>query len=126
MQTVTTRGRRAPLAMALFVAFFVLCLACFRQPKAWLPQAFTWTPLRWLGNMSYSYYLVHGLALKGSFLLLSKVLPGLDSGAAVFWLLLPVSFVATLPPSAALFLLIERPFSIKPKPYRAKAVPVTT
>jgi exopolysaccharide production protein ExoZ len=106
--------------MALFIAFFVLCLACFRQPKAWLPRAFTWTPLRWLGNMSYSYYLVHGLTLKACFLLLSGLLPEAESDVTLFWLLLPVSFVATLPPSAALFLLIERPFSIKPKRYSAR------
>lgn len=112
--------------MALFIAFFVLCLACFRQPKAWLPQAFTWTPLRWLGNMSYSYYLVHGLALKAFFLLLSSVLHGADGGTALFWLLLPVCFAATLLPSAALFLLIERPFSIKPKPRRTQTARAAT
>ena len=38
-------------------------LACFRAEGP-LYRAFAWTPLRWLGNMSYSYYLIHGLALK--------------------------------------------------------------
>lgn len=112
-------------ALALFITYLVLCLACFRQQRAWLPQAFTWTPLRWLGNMSYSYYLVHGLALKACFLLLSSFPPSADAGAALFWLMLPVTFAATLPPSAALFLLIERPFSIKPKLSREQAVPTS-
>ena len=99
----------------LFVAFFVLCLTCFSSPEAWLPRAFSWTPLRWLGNMSYSYYLLHGLALKAAFLALNKVLPATDLGSWFFWALLVPMFVLTLLPSAALFLLVERPLSLAPK-----------
>lgn len=55
---------------ALAGGFFLLCLCCFSQPQAWLARGFGWTPLRWLGNMSYSYYLLHGLALKAAFLAL--------------------------------------------------------
>jgi exopolysaccharide production protein ExoZ len=102
----------------LFVAFFTLCLACFRTPHEWLPRAFTWTPLRWLGNMSYSYYLLHGLTLNGAFLALSKVLPPSGEQAELFWLLLPPMFALTLLPSAVLFLLIERPFSLAPRKAR--------
>jgi hypothetical protein len=39
---------------ALGVAFFVLCLACLRNPDRWLAQGWAWTRLRWLGNMSYT------------------------------------------------------------------------
>lgn len=99
----------------LFVAFFTLCLACFRTPQAWLPRAFSWTPLRWLGNMSYSYYLLHGLTLKGMFLALSMLLPPSGEQGALFWVLLPPMFALTLLPTAALFLLIERPFSLAPR-----------
>lgn len=99
----------------LMVAFFALCLACFRTPQAWLPRAFTWTPLRWLGNMSYSYYLLHGLALNGAFLAFSKLLPPSGEQAPLFWILLPPMFALTLLPSAALFLWIERPFSLAPR-----------
>ncbi|HYV17853.1 MAG TPA: acyltransferase [Verrucomicrobiae bacterium] len=99
----------------LFVAFFLLCLTCFRAPEDWLPRAFAWTPLRWLGNMSYSYYLVHGLALKGSFLALSRALPPETVGAWVFWPLLPLMFAWTLLPSAGLFVLVERPLSLAPR-----------
>jgi exopolysaccharide production protein ExoZ len=96
----------------LFVAFFVLCLACFRNPSGWLPGSFAWTPLRWLGNMSYSYYLLHGLTLQAGFLALSTVLPGAGYGAWLFWLLLPSMFALTVVTAAALFLLVERPFSL--------------
>ena len=100
----------------LFIAFFIVCLSCFRHDAGgWLPRAFCWTPLRWLGNMSYSYYLLHGLVLKAGFLVLSKLLPGSDGAAWLFWVLLPVMFVLTLIPTSALFLLIERPFSLAPR-----------
>lgn len=98
----------------LFVAWPLLCLVCFSAPSAWLPRAFSWTPLRWLGNMSYSYYLLHGLVLNAGFLLLAQVLPPAGQGAWVFWGLLPALFALTLAPTAALFLLVERPYSLAP------------
>lgn len=100
--------------VVLFVSFFVFGLACFRSPREWLPAAFSWTPLRWLGNMSYSYYLMHGLALKGAFLLLSRLLPPTGHQSSLQWLLLLPMLALTLIPSTALFLLIERPFSLTP------------
>ncbi len=109
----------------LFVAFFLLCFACFQNPGAWLPRAFSWTPLRWLGNMSYSYYLLHGLALKAVFMLLPIALPMNHSGHYgpwLFWALLPPMFGLTLIPTAVLFLAVERPYSLarnlgkKPRP----------
>ena len=99
----------------LALAFFTFCLACFRNPSAWLPHSFSWTPLRWLGNISYSYYLLHGLALKAGFLALSNLLPASGYGSWFFWVLLPLMFWLTLVPSAALFLLVERPFSLVPR-----------
>ncbi len=104
----------------LFVAWPLLCLVCFGAPSAWLPRAFSWTPLRWLGNMSYSYYLLHGLVLNAGFLLLSQVLPPAGQGAWVFWGLLPALFALTLGPSAALFLLVERPYSLAPSSKAAR------
>lgn len=100
---------------ALFVSFFVLCFACFRDSSGWLPRAFSWTPLRWLGNMRYSYFLLHGLALKAAFLTLATILPVANHRAWFFWMLLPVMFSFTLIPSAALFTSVERPFSLSPR-----------
>ena len=96
----------------LSVTFFVLCLTCFRNSSGRLAQAFCWTPLRYLGNMSYSYYLVHGLALQFSFLVLARALPGASFGAWFFWVALPAMFLLTLLASGGLFLLVERPFSL--------------
>ena len=92
--------------------FFVLCYTCFSKPMSGLGRAFSWTPMRWLGNMSYSYYLVHGLGLKAGFMLLASRLPQVDNELLFFFGAMPFLFALTLLPSAALFLLIERPFSL--------------
>jgi peptidoglycan/LPS O-acetylase OafA/YrhL len=108
----------------LFSTFFVLCYSCFSQPRAWLSRGFSWTPLRWLGNMSYSYYLLHGLALK---IAITALLPAAGSvrHEALFVAgMLPIMFVVTLLPTAALFLFVERPMSLATPPRRpAGAVP---
>ena len=98
----------------LFVAFFMLCLTCFRDPAGWLPSVFSWTPMRWLGNMSYSYYLLHGLALKAGFLAIAVALPIANHGFLFSCALLPAMFGLTLIPTAVLFLAVERPFSLAP------------
>lgn len=99
----------------LFVAFLIFCLSCFGTPSDWLPRAFSWAPLRWLGNMSYSYYLLHGLALKAGFLALSLAMPPTGQQSELHWLLLAPMLALTLVSSAVLFLLIERPFSLAPR-----------
>lgn len=91
---------------------FIVCYACFSRPAAGLSRSFSWTPLRWLGNMSYSYYLIHGLALKAGFMLLAFALPTVEHELLFFLAAMPLMFGLTLLPSAALFLLIERPFSL--------------
>lgn len=113
--TGTGAGGSVLKICTLFVTFFVLCLTCFRNPSGWLPSSFAWTPLRWLGNMSYSYYLLHGLTLKAGFLALSTVLSGASHGAWLFWVLLPPMFALTVVTASTLFLLVERPFSLAPR-----------
>ena len=100
---------------ALFVSFYTVCFGCFARPDGLIARVFSWTPLRWLGNMSYSYYLVHGLALNAIFVLLrASDLRG-ERGAVFFWLLMPVMLALTFVPAALLFLAIERPLSLRPR-----------
>ena len=73
--------------------------------------------MRWLGNMSYSYCLLHGLALNAVFLLLSNLMP-ISVSVAMVPAVMALSFAITLLASAVLFLLVERPFSLS----RAAAV----
>jgi len=110
----------APLAgymktSLMFVCFYLVCMNCFTSARGRLARIFCWTPLRWLGNMSYSYYLLHGLTLKAFFMVLpqSSVLAAHGiGGETLFVVLLPILFILTLLSSSVLFLLVERPLSL--------------
>ncbi len=65
--------------------------------------------------MSYSYYLMHGLTLKAGFYVLVKALPSGLHGNWLFFTLLPPMFALTLVSSSLLYIMIERPFSLRPK-----------
>ena len=97
---------------AISFSFFVFCTACFLTPDGWLARVFAWTPMRWLGNMSYSYYLLHGLVLNAGFLALSNALPMHEYSPWLFAVFLAPMFFLTLGPSLVLFLVVERPLSL--------------
>ena len=104
-----------PLSMlSIFVLFLLLCLCAFNR----LSFAYSWltfTPLRWLGNMSYSYYLIHGLALNFCFLIFKAITPSsYISNSIYYWLWIPL-FAFTLVVSFVLFVLVERPMSLQVK-----------
>ena len=67
-----------------------------------------------LGNMSYSYYLIHGLTLEGlAMAFVALRLP--TSSPYIVLLALLVGFAATWVTSSALFFLVERKYSLKPR-----------
>jgi peptidoglycan/LPS O-acetylase OafA/YrhL len=78
-----------------------------------LQKAFSWMPLRWLGNMSYSYYLLHGLVLQGEWLILSKLRQAPFQSTLAVLILLQISLAATIGLSALLFWTVEKPFSLR-------------
>jgi peptidoglycan/LPS O-acetylase OafA/YrhL len=90
-------------------AFFALCFSCFRMGNV-ASAVFSLPPLRWLGNMSYSYYLTHGFIVAGVMQLLAKQLP-----AGAIWLTALPVFAGTLLLAAALYLAIEKPYSLDVK-----------
>jgi peptidoglycan/LPS O-acetylase OafA/YrhL len=106
--------------LLIFGSFFLLTFVCFSS-RGLMKNLFSWTPIRWLGNMSYSYYLIHGLTLKGLQLALAPIISS-NQMFIWFWILLPVSFLLTWVSSTFLFLLIEKRLSLQPA--RQKAVPV--
>ncbi|MEO6655262.1 MAG: acyltransferase [Pyrinomonadaceae bacterium] len=101
--------------VVLSVGFFFLSLACFSY-KSTLSRVFAWTPLRWLGNISYSYYLIHGLTIQSLSMIVVNAINGRTFAPIMFWLVLPVVFGITLTTSALLFILVEKRFSLTERP----------
>jgi len=99
-------------ALLLGIAF-VLGILCSMLRDGPLQRLACWAPMRYLGNMSYSYYLIHGLTLKGMALVTASVLPSGPSGL-LFILLCVAGFAATWCTSTMLFVLIEKPLSLRP------------
>lgn len=93
------------------VVFGTFVFVLFRA-KGPLRSAFSWTPLRWLGNMSYSYYLIHALVINTVGMVLFKVVPAQAPLGALFWVAMPFVFLATFVVSTLLFALVEKPFSL--------------
>jgi exopolysaccharide production protein ExoZ len=62
----------------LFILFFIFCLDCFTSDGL-ANKVFKYSPIRWLGNMSYSYYLIHGLSLKFLFIILPIFYPPMST-----------------------------------------------
>lgn len=113
---------QAVKVLALGLLFMVACHASFTDPLGWLARGLSWTPLRWLGNISYSYYLIHGLALKALFMLVGRLWPMPDGApAGMFWWWLPLAFAFSCGPAVALFLAVERPYSLAPGSRRGRA-----
>lgn len=95
--------------MALGVAFFVLCAAVIGYNGS-ANRIFLWTPLRYLGNMSFSYFLLHGLTLKAVSILARAV--QLEYTWKNFVFLMLFGFACTWITSTVLFVLIEKRFSL--------------
>ncbi|MGB8273915.1 MAG: acyltransferase [Alphaproteobacteria bacterium] len=97
----------------LNVVFTILVYRClFADGLA--SAVFAWAPLRWLGNMSYSYYLFHSLALQVFFGALSRLWPVPEGDPMAFLYLLPPAFAASVALTVPLYLFIERPYSLVP------------
>jgi exopolysaccharide production protein ExoZ len=100
--------------IVLYILFFIFCLESFVRAGL-TRKIFSNRYLRWLGNMSYAYYLIHGLTLKAAFMILAMLYPGQQTTSELFWLLLIPMFVFTLIPSSLLFIFVEKPYSLSTK-----------
>ncbi|HRJ18544.1 MAG TPA: acyltransferase [Bryobacteraceae bacterium] len=102
--------RAGVLGVATGVAF----VAAFSGPGV-LAAVFSWAPLRWLGNLSYSFYLVHGLGLH---LVAMAARPWAE---APFWGLCAAGFLAASAVSLALFFAVERRYSLRAPRFQGRA-----
>lgn len=106
-------GWRAVLRLLIVGGGFFLMLLFAVGRSGPIARVFSWAPLRWVGNVSYSYYLIHGLTLNGVALVLLGVCPPDLPRLGLFLVMLPVAYALTILTSTGLFLLVERPFSIR-------------
>jgi exopolysaccharide production protein ExoZ len=106
----------------LWIALFGLTTYCFIFGGA-LKRIFSYTPLRWLGNMSYSYFLFHGLVLNGVAFSMEHLIRPETKSMLLFLVLLAANLLLTVSGSLALFLLVEKPFSLAVKRSNVAAAP---
>ncbi len=92
-----------------FVTFSGLVLCCLAYPDGMLGRAFSWTPLRWLGNMSYSYYLCHAFILHLVFRIASRATWYWSPSGT--WMLAAIGFACTWIGATLLFVCVEKPLS---------------
>ena len=107
---------------SLFIsgAFFTL-YAAFGD--GWLSRMFSWSGLRYVGKISYSYYLIHGITLAALQCTLHKLVSPHRFSLAAFLLLLPGCYLATLFTAAILYEYVERPFSFPAASRPVSALP---
>lgn len=95
---------------------FMTFVFCALYENSFLGKILSLRWLRYFGNMSYSYYLVHGFAVVIPLRLF--VFPMIEqygwSEAAFLLLWVPI-FIGTLVVGGALYLLVEEPYSIRSK-----------
>ncbi len=94
-------------AAVLCSAYFPMAMECFGRVGTFA-RVLSWTPLRWLGNMSYSYYLSHSLALYG---VASVGQTGVNSYLG-YGVALGAGLGVSMVASTLLFSLVERPLSL--------------
>lgn len=118
-RSATTRHSRSMLALYYFLAVSVPCFLLVLYSLAndgMLKKLFSWKPLRYLGNMSYSYYLIHGLTLNAFAFLAYRVVPPTHTSSLFFSLMAFTAFLGTIVTSTMLFHFVEMPYSIWTKP----------
>lgn len=101
----TDLGVRFPTA-ELAILYTVACWESFSRQDG-TSRLLTWAPLRWLGNISYSFYLIHGIALQAVILIAKKC--SFPMQFELFW---PLAFVAALTASLCLYVAVEWPLSL--------------
>lgn len=100
-------------AIPTFVGFTCLALVVLRDDGP-LAHLFDLPWLRRTGNISYSFYLVHSIPLHFVSLVLAHA-PARASALALYIGAFPLALALTLAVSAALFLTVEKPLSLRPR-----------
>lgn len=81
--------------------------ACYGEGV--LPEVFSLKPLRYLGNISYSFYLIHALVIKFVFTWLNSRLDILTVGIGML-IFIALSFCASWVIGTFMFVALEKPY----------------
>jgi len=100
--------------MSVAILFFVLYALKF---SGTLQKLCTWTPMRYWGNVSYSYYLAHGITLKAIAISVERFLP-VHHSLFIYLLAMTFGMVATWVSASLLYVLVEKPISLAPSKRR--------
>jgi peptidoglycan/LPS O-acetylase OafA/YrhL len=100
-------GQNFNVFICSFALSSLLLVATVICGRGILNRLFCQTPLRRLGNISYSFYLLHGTVVIATVDYLGPVLRGLPASAQ-FGLLIALSFAASIGCSHVSFLLFEK------------------
>jgi exopolysaccharide production protein ExoZ len=92
----------------LGVGLFPICLHTFAY-DGMLKKLFERRFFKQIGQRGYAYYLIHGLTLKAVVTVMSAMHVTAEKSPATFWIMLPLSFAATLWTSALLYRSVELP-----------------
>jgi peptidoglycan/LPS O-acetylase OafA/YrhL len=99
-------------AALLAIGYFAVCSASIHSRNT-LSRLLSADGLRALGNISYSFYLVHGFVTIACVRLLAGMLMSLNRPDVVFWVTLGPVFLLAFCVGAGLFLAVEKPLSLK-------------
>jgi len=91
--------------VALFVLFPLAVGASLAIPA--IRGLFSWKWLRYLGRITLSYIMIHGLVLRILLLGSERFLPGSWHGPALFWGLLVPTLIATMVGAAVVYTFVE-------------------
>ena len=107
--------RQDALVSAFLLIAYTLLVFVTLTPGTWLSSLCNIAPLRWLGNISYSFYLIHGLPLHAFGIAAGKL--GLSRyPAPIVWTIFSMGyfivFLVTAACSAWLFVNVEKRWSL--------------
>jgi exopolysaccharide production protein ExoZ len=100
------------LLILLFISTYALAHSSLTS-DGFLSRWFQWDWIRWFGNISYSYYLVHGVVLHFILVLVLRLPLPKTWPVPMFLAFFAASFGVTAIGSAGVFLAVEKPFSLR-------------
>lgn len=119
-------AQHAAVRSALLVTTYA-CLALLTlRSGGLLSRFFCYTPLRWTGNISYSFYLIHAFVLNVIALVVLRLSWARTNPRIVSLVLFVLAWTATFATTTILFLAIEKPWSLRPKAKRVPSAAIAT